>query len=302
MYRSSAGSRQAPTTLPGGTVYSSDLRAPIPRPSDQVAVAPRPVESIDVEAELHDLRRKLASLEMLAVEMSDSGVPPYAPGATLKYSPEGAKLAKQSKSSVKHSDHTKSRLKSHKRLQYVSNKEGTDRSSSSISEEESPDRDYDGSCESRCDIVRMVNSRHSPKLPPFTGLGESWNVLLNRFNDVARSRGWTAADKLDELPPDCKGKRVSLCMDNSVLAHERVLWASLKSWSVVSGKLRQPGFSGQNSVSADSPSRAMLPSLKRLYDKAYPDRDRRTRKEDLLRRFMEGLVDDDARGVCDGAR
>ena len=116
MYRASEGSRQVPTTLPGGTVHSSDFRAPVPRPSDQVAVAPRPVESIDVEAELHDLRRKLASFEMLAVEMSGSGVPPPAPGTTLKYSPEGAKLAKKSKSTDKHSDHTtcKSRLKSHK--------------------------------------------------------------------------------------------------------------------------------------------------------------------------------------------
>ena len=189
MYRASEGSRQVPTTLPGGTVHSSDFRAPVPRPSDQVAVAPRPVESIDVEAELRDLRRKLASFEMLAVELSGSGVPPPAPGATLKYRPEGAKLAKKSKSSDKHSDHTKSRLKSQKRLKYVSNKEGSDRFASSSSEEESPDRDSDGSCESRrgSDIVRMVHSRHSPKLPPFTGLGESWTVWLNRFNDVARS-------------------------------------------------------------------------------------------------------------------
>ena len=44
MYRASEGSRQVPTTLPGGTVHSSDFRAPVPRPSDQVAVAvaPRP--------------------------------------------------------------------------------------------------------------------------------------------------------------------------------------------------------------------------------------------------------------------
>ena len=77
-------------------------------------MAPRPVESIDVEAELHDLRRKLASFEKLAVEMSGGGVPPPAPGTTLKYSQEGAKLGKKSKSTDKHSDHTKSRLKSHK--------------------------------------------------------------------------------------------------------------------------------------------------------------------------------------------
>ena len=54
MYRASEGSRQAPTILPGGTVYCSDFRAPVPKPSDQAAVAPRPVETIDMEAELLD--------------------------------------------------------------------------------------------------------------------------------------------------------------------------------------------------------------------------------------------------------
>jgi len=34
--------------------------------------------------------------------------------------------------------------------------------------------------------------------------------------------------------------------------------------------------------------------LKRLYDKAYPDRDRKTRKEDLLRKFLEGVQDETA--------
>ena len=35
--------------------------------------------------------------------------------------------------------------------------------------------------------------------------------------------------------------------------------------------------------------------LKRLYNKAFPDRDRRIRDQDLLRRFLDGLQDNDAR-------
>ncbi len=35
--------------------------------------------------------------------------------------------------------------------------------------------------------------------------------------------------------------------------------------------------------------------LKRLYDKAHKDRDRRTRQQDLLRRFLDGLLDNKAR-------
>ena len=301
MYRASEGSRQVPTTLPGGTVHSSDFRAPVPRPSDQVAVAPRPVESIDMEAELHDLRRKLASFDMLAVELSGSGVPPPAPGTTLKYSPEGAKLAKKSKSTNKHSGHPKSRLKSHKQLKYVSNKEGSDRSASSSSEEESPDRDSDDSCESRhgSDLVRMVHSRRSPKLPPFTGLGESWNVCLNRFNDVARSRGWTAAEKLDELLPRLQGQagefvygQLSTRTRESFKGLSKELECRFRKIETA-GTFRKKFSQRRQKVGESIESYAA--ELKRLYDKAYPDRDRRTRKEDLLRRFMEGLVDDDAR-------
>ena len=301
MYRASEGSRQVPTTLPGGTVHSSDFRAPVPRPSDQVAVAPRPVESIDMEAELHDLRRKLASFDMLAVELSGSGVPPPAPGTTLKYSPEGAKLAKKSKSTNKHSGHPKSRLKSHKQLKYVSNKEGSDRSASSSSEEESPDRDSDDSCESRhgSDLVRMVHSRRSPKLPPFTGLGESWNVCLNRFNDVARSRGWTAAEKLDELLPRLQGQagefvygQLSTRTRESFKGLSKELECRFRKIETA-GTFRTKFSQRRQKVGESIDSYAA--ELKRLYDKAYPDRDRRTRKEDLLRRFMEGLVDDDAR-------
>ena len=150
-------------------------------------------------------------------------------------------LNPKSKSTDKHSDHTKPRFKRHKRLTHVSNKEGTDGSSSSSLEEESPGRDSDGFCESRRgrDIVRMVHSRHSPKLPPFTGLGESWNMWLHRFNDVARSRGWTAAEKLDELVllPRLQGQADEFVHRQPA----RVLGASLKIWSAVSGKLKQPG-------------------------------------------------------------
>ena len=35
--------------------------------------------------------------------------------------------------------------------------------------------------------------------------------------------------------------------------------------------------------------------LKRLYDKAHPLRDRQTRREDLIRRFLDGLADEKTR-------
>ena len=38
------------------------------------------------------------------------------------------------------------------------------------------------------------------KLPHFTGR-EAWKVWFNRFNEVARLRGWTRNEKLEELLP-----------------------------------------------------------------------------------------------------
>jgi len=40
---------------------------------------------------------------------------------------------------------------------------------------------------------------------------------------------------------------------------------------------------------------AYAAELKMLYDKAHPHRDRRTRDEDLVRRFLDGLLDEDTR-------
>ena len=172
-------------------------------------------------------------------------------------------------------------MKSHKRLKYVSNKEGTDRSSSSSSEEESPDRDSDGSCESRrgSDIVRMV-----------------W---LNRFNDVARSRGWTTAEKLDELLPRLQGQAGEFVYGQLSPRTRESFRGLSKELECRFRKIETAGtfrtkFSQRRQKVGES-IESYAAELKRLYDKAYPDRDRRTRKEDLLRRSMEGLVDDDAR-------
>jgi len=43
------------------------------------------------------------------------------------------------------------------------------------------------------------------------------------------------------------------------------------------------------------PAESYAAELKMLYDKAHPKRDRRTREEDLVRRFLDGLLDDDTR-------
>jgi len=47
--------------------------------------------------------------------------------------------------------------------------------------------------------------RSSAKLPPFLG-SETWEVWINRFEDVARRRQWDEDEKLDALLPRLQGK------------------------------------------------------------------------------------------------
>ena len=53
-------------------------------------------------------------------------------------------------------------------------------------------------------------------------------------------------------------------------------------------------FSRRKQQSNESPAK-FAPELKRLYDKAYRNRDKRTRQEDLIQRFLLGLTDFKAR-------
>lgn len=46
---------------------------------------------------------------------------------------------------------------------------------------------------------------HSPKIPPFTGKGESWNIWFNRFDEVAQWQQWDEHDRLGELLPRLQG-------------------------------------------------------------------------------------------------
>ena len=53
-------------------------------------------------------------------------------------------------------------------------------------------------------------------------------------------------------------------------------------------------FSNREQKQSEAPE-TYAAELKRLYDKAYPERNSETRTEDLLRRFLDGLNDEAAR-------
>ena len=145
-------------------------------------------------------------------------------------------------------------------------------------------------------------SRHGnmsgPKLPPFTGK-EDWKVWMNRFLDVSNRRGWTDDEKLDEMLPRLQGVagefvfgQLSVSTRSNFrklldeLGHRFHKIETMKTYGVkFAHRNQKPGESVEDYSAA----------LKQLYDKAHPKRDAVTRREDLLRRFLDGLIDDRVR-------
>lgn len=140
--------------------------------------------------------------------------------------------------------------------------------------------------------------RRNPKLPPFTGK-ETWKVWFNRFEEVANRQKWSSEEKLDELLPRLQGVAGEFVY--AQLSHEtrsnysflckeinnrfRVVETSKAFWVQFSHRNQKYGETVEDYAA----------ELKKLYDKAHVRRDTETRCEDLLRRFLDGLVDDKAR-------
>ena len=139
--------------------------------------------------------------------------------------------------------------------------------------------------------IRSSQSRHSegPKLPAFTGR-ESWKVWFNRFNGVAENVNWRS------YCPVYKEPQASSCMAScpqKIWRNYKELVSELENrFRVVeTEKTYRAKFSHRNQKAGETVE-SYAAELKRLYDKAYPRRDRDTRREDLLRKFLDGLYDD----------
>ena len=147
-----------------------------------------------------------------------------------------------------------------------------------------------------------VNRRSRPgyhvRLPPFTAQ-EEWKVYYNRFKAVAKLEGWSDHEKLRELLPRLQGKAGEFVHDQlrsdvrndfgTVVKELKHIFHKVETARTYGAK-----FSRRNQISGESVEN-FAAELKRLYDKGYPNRDRETRREDLLRRFLDGIIDDNAR-------
>jgi hypothetical protein len=149
---------------------------------------------------------------------------------------------------------------------------------------------------------RLTNRapRHSPsiKLAPFTGK-EDWPTWIARFEAIAERYGWGDEDRLDQLLPRIEGQA-------GEFVFTQLPFATLKNYGELISELdsRYKKIETARSFAAKFSRRSQkygetaeeyAADLKRLYDKAHGYRDRRTRAEDLVRRFLDGLLDDDIR-------
>ena len=149
--------------------------------------------------------------------------------------------------------------------------------------------------------ARVIPSHHSPKISPFTGQGDTWKVWLNRFNDVAQRWGWSTEEKLNELLPRLQGQAGDFVygqLNPHVRGSFKMLTKECRFRKVETTGTFRTQFSHRRQKMGESVE-IYAAELKRIYDKAYPDRDRKTRQEDLLRRFLEGLQDDNARHLVE---
>ena len=159
------------------------------------------------------------------------------------------------------------------------------------------DSDVESIATSTAVRVRSSNT-HIVKLPAFTGK-EKWEVWHNRFEAVARHKRWNEEDKLQELLPRLQGEAGEFAFDqlsDKTLDSYKKLVKELKNrFGVIEhARTYKLQFSRRKQQVGETPEK-FAAELKRIYDKAYKNRDSKTRQEDLLQRFLLGLHDYKAR-------
>ena len=157
-------------------------------------------------------------------------------------------------------------------------------------------------------LGRMRNSSRSDadrssewyglKIPPFNGK-EDWTTWINRFEAIAERRNWSEESKLDNILPKLQGKAgdfVFSQLSKDTLSCYQELVKELNSrFRVVETEKSFAAKFSQRSQRTDETVEEFAADLKRLYAKAYKNRDCRTKQEDLVRRFLDGMKDNEAR-------
>ena len=136
------------------------------------------------------------------------------------------------------------------------------------------------------------------KLPPFNGK-EDWKVWITRFEAIAQRCNWNEDTRLDNLLPRLQGRAGDfvfnqLSYETKSSYSEQVKELNSRFRTVETQRTFAAKFS-QRAQKQDETVEEYAAELKRLYAKAYKSRDNETRQQDLLRRFLDGMKDNEAR-------
>ena len=136
------------------------------------------------------------------------------------------------------------------------------------------------------------------KLPPFTGK-EKWKVWLGRFEQIAQRKQWSDNEKLDELLPRLQGPAGEFAftqLSNETRSTYKLLVKELNSrFQLIELPKTFRVKLSHRAQKHDESVEDYATDLKRLYDKAFPERSADIRQVDLLQYFLNGLYDDKAR-------
>ena len=142
------------------------------------------------------------------------------------------------------------------------------------------------------------NKVASVRIPAFTG-DERWDIWKKMFDRTAVTNGWSEIEKLAQLLPRIQGSAGDFVhgqLSNDVAYdYDRLVRALESRYRFIeTPKMFGAQFSNRKQKQNETVFEYAA-DLKRLYDKAHSNRDTQTRIEDLLRRFLDGLNDDEAR-------
>lgn len=145
---------------------------------------------------------------------------------------------------------------------------------------------------------RITLSGANINMPAFTGK-DDWKVWINRFEAIAERRAWSDDEKLDEILPRIQGEAgefVFTQLPKEALQNyvELVRELGYRYRIIENQKSYISMFCNRNQKVGERVEEYAA-ELKRLHHKAYPKRTKHQRREDLLERFMRGVLDEEVR-------
>ena len=134
------------------------------------------------------------------------------------------------------------------------------------------------------------------KMQPFNGENE-WSTWIAQFEAIARRKDLSENEMLDQLLPRLEGQAAQFVFTQlppMVLDSYQMLKKEMDSRfrTIETARSFASKFSRRSQRQNES-LEEYAADLKRLYDKAHGYRSRRAWDEDSVRRFLEGLLDDE---------